>query len=340
MKKISEEIITNINKILVKQTKTVILGHYNPDGDAMGACTGLYNFLTDKVEDLHIIMPSAHADNMNQLPKTEDIITFEKQEDKVKEIILNAGIIFCIDFNHPSRVGDKMRHCLEDSKAVKVLLDHHPDPDSFAEYIISDTTVSSASEIIYEFIKLLDADSILNLDTATCLFTGIMADTICFSVNSSTKRTFEIASELIALGINKDKIYDNVYNNYSLERMKLYGYMLDNKLEILSEVNIAYLTLSISEQKKYNFKHGDSDGFVNAPLSIAGVKACVFFMEKEDMIKISFRSKDKYDVNSFSKKYFNGGGHKKAAGGKLFKMTLDDAVKYFKKKAVEFFGDN
>ncbi len=277
IKKIDLSIITDIKKILSEQPKTVIIGHHNPDGDAMGAGLGLYNFLSDKISDLQIVMPSAHAENMNWLPNIEKVKIFDKQKDEVKEIFKTYDVIFCVDFNTPSRIGDKMKSVLEKSKAIKILLDHHPQPDKFANYIISDTSVSSASEVVYEFIEQVFDKPVLNIDTATCLFTGIMTDTLCFSVNSSKKRTFEITGELLSYDINKDKIYNSVYNNYSEDRMKLFGYVLDKKMEIIPGTYLSYFSLSIEEQKKYNFKHGDSDGFVNAPLSIKGIFVSVFF---------------------------------------------------------------
>ena len=338
MKQLETSLIEGIKKILKPQTKTVILGHHTPDGDAMGASMGLYNFLKDKITDLNVMMPNRHTKNMEWLPEVGKIIIFEDDIEKFKQIFDAAELIICVDFNIPERVGDKMKHLLENSKSKKILLDHHPQPGNFADFTISDISVSSASEIIYEFIKLIFPEAEINIDSASCIFSGIMTDTNCFSVNSSKKGTYEIVSELLAIGVQKDTIYDKVYNNYSLSRMRLLGYVLDNKLKLIQNNSIAYFSLSIQEQKKYDFTNGDSDGFVNYPLSISGVNVSVFFTEKPDFIKLSLRSSGDYDVNLFSRKFFNGGGHKNAAGGRLFNISLFEAEKFFIKKANEFFN--
>ena len=337
MKQIETSIIEGIKKILIPETKTVILGHHTPDGDAMGASMGLYNFLKDKIKDLFVMMPNNYTKNMEWMPAVNNLIIYESDTEKFTKIFDNTQLIICVDFNIPERVGDKMKHLLEKSKALKILLDHHPQPGDFADFTISDTSVSSASEIVFEFIKLIFTENKLNIDAASCIFSGIMTDTNCFSVNSSKKRTYEIVSELLETGVQKDYIYDKVYNNYSLNRMRLLGYVLDKKLKLIENNSVAYFSISSDEQKQYDFTNGDSDGFVNYPLSISGVNISVFLTEKSDYIKLSFRSNGDYDVNMFARKYFNGGGHKNAAGGRLFNISLAQAEEFFIQKTNEYF---
>lgn len=240
---------------------------------------------------------------------------------------MQAEIIFAVDFNCFKRSGEAETF-LRNADAYKVLIDHHPDPEPGFDYLISDTSVSSASELVYEFLIRLKAKHLIDRTIAECLFTGIMADTGSFSYNSSQPRTFSILSELIDYGVEKEKISHKLYDNYSQERMRLMGYCLSENMRVFTRYRTACICLSKSEMQRYHYKEGDSEGFVNLPLSIRGVVFTALFTEKDGYVKTSFRSRGSFDVNAFSRKHFGGGGHTNAAGGR-FQGTLPQAVGFF-----------
>jgi phosphoesterase RecJ-like protein len=221
-----------------------------------------------------------------------------------------------------------MMDAIVSSKARKVMIDHHPFPLLQVDFSLSFTEVSSTAELIYEFILALNGQQHMNKSIATCIYTGIMTDTGCFSYNSSRTRTFEIVSHLLSYAIKKDAIYHQVYDNFSLQRMRLLGYSLNEKMQVFPEFHTALISISLDEQKRYDFVTGDSEGFVNYPLSIKGIRFSAFFMEKKDKVKISFRSRGSFPVNAFSEKHFSGGGHLNAAGGESL-LSLNDTIKKF-----------
>ena len=250
------------------------------------------------------------------------MIIHKGKDSQAEEILTNADLIICIDFNAPSRVK-KLEKSLTESGARKILLDHHPEPENFTDFGISKIKSSSASEVVMEFIELADWDSFLDKKTAEILYTGIMTDTLNFSINTAGAQTFERVGKLLALGIDKERIFDSVYNTYSWERLQLMGYLISQKTHLIEEHNVAYIVFEKPDKKFYNYKPGDHDGIVNIPLSVEKVKASILFMEMNDKIKISLRSKSGFDVNLLARKYFNGGGHTLAAGGSLTIDTKD-----------------
>ncbi len=319
------QLINNINQYLLPEKNITIIGHYAPDGDAIGACLALHNLFKKLGLNSSVVMPSGIPEFLEYLPGAGEIIEHNNIKQDAEDLLNNADIIFCVDFNSVSRV-EKLSDVLKKSSAVKVMLDHHPEPENFPDFIISDTSVSSASEIVYEFIINWNK-SYIDKEIADCIYTGIMTDTLNFSVNSSQRRTFEIIADLLSYGIDKDEIYSQVYNNYSYDRMRLAGYVLNQKMKIIPEYKSSYIILTKDDLKQYNFKQGDQEGFVNLPLSVKGVKIACFFMEKSDCVKVSLRSLEDYDVNKFARKYFNGGGHRNAAGGKLF-IDINEVEEY------------
>lgn len=231
-----------------------------------------------------------------------------------------------------------MENFLNNLSTTKILIDHHPDPENFADVIISSTDVSSTSELLYKFLTSLKEASHINKDIAECLYTGIMTDTGSFSYNSSSPDTYYIVSKLIEEGIDKDKIYWKVYDNYSIDRMRLLGYCLNQKLKVFPEYAAAYISITKAELEKYNYEPGDSEGFVNYPLSIKGIVFSVIFIEHEEHIKISFRSKGKFYANHFAMKHFNGGGHRNAAGG-YSEKSLNETLRIFEQKIQDYKED-
>ncbi len=326
MKTINNQIITDIKSLLKASTKITIISHYAPDGDAVGSSTALYQIFKKEKFDVSMVVPSDISKNLEKIPFSNEIVSFSKKPNKVKELLQNADIIFCTDFNAFSRVGD-VSEILSSSPAKKIMLDHHPQPEDCADFVISDPGVSSASEIVYEFILLMGYEQLIDKDVATSIYTGLMTDTINFTVNSEKQRTFEIASKLLSYKIDKKGIYNNIFNNYSIDRMRFSGYVLYEKMKFIENKNTAYIIISKEELDKFNFKSGDHDGFVNMPLSIKDIETSILVIEHEKYLKISLRSKTNYDVNALSRKYFNGGGHKNASGGRLY-INLEEVESY------------
>lgn len=332
---IKETIAKRISAELKNKNNIIIFTHRNPDGDALGAALGLYHFLKMQKKDVRVISPNAYPEFLHWLPGDEEIIQFNKQKTFAKDIISGAEIIFHLDFNALSRIGELEKLVLNNKESVKILIDHHPDPEPFADIEISETSVSSTAELVYYLIRLLDRKSLKNKDICTCLFTGIMTDTGCFSFNSSLPSTWEVVADLLRSGINKDRIFDRVYNNFSAPRMKLLGFSLDQKMTVLPEYHTAYISLSREEMKMYDFQTGDSEGFVNYPLSIKGILFSVLFLEKEKYVKLSLRSRGEFPVNDFARRYFNGGGHRNAAGGEC-KLSLQETLTRFEQLLPDF----
>ncbi|MDR1671844.1 MAG: bifunctional oligoribonuclease/PAP phosphatase NrnA [Bacteroidales bacterium] len=319
--------VIRLKDALATPGRIVITNHQGPDGDAMGALTALYQFLRKKGYEVAMITPNDYPEFLHWLPCTDETINFMRQKELATATIEKADYIFHLDYSQIKRSADMIR-LLSESKAVRILIDHHPEPSLSADYLFSDTNASSTCELLFDMLKIWDA-ALIDRDIASCLYTGIMTDTGCFSFRSATSYTFTTVSELLAYGIDRDAIYDQVYDNFSAQRMRLMGYCLNNKMEVFPEYHTAIISLNLEEQRRYDFVTGDSEGFVNLPLSVNGVRFTAFFLEKEDKIKISFRSKGSFSVNNFARKHFKGGGHLNASGGEI-RISLDETVKKFR----------
>ncbi|MBN1598781.1 MAG: bifunctional oligoribonuclease/PAP phosphatase NrnA [Bacteroidales bacterium] len=304
-----------------------VVTHINPDGDAIGSALALSNLFVNMGHHANVIVPNNFPSFLRWMKNAEKIVVASKSPDKTSQLIKDAEILFAVDFNDISRIIE-FNDAWNKSRGYKVLIDHHPNPKILTNLILSVTEVSSASELVYQFIQTIGAVEYVDKDVATCIYTGIMADTGCFSFNSSFTSTFNTVADLIDKGIDKDKIYDLVYDNYSFDRMRLLGYCLNNKLTHLPEKGAAYITITQKELKDHNFKIGDTEGFVNMPLSIKGINISALFIEKKNMIKVSIRSKGAIPVNKMAEEHFNGGGHVNAAGGESYE-SLDETVDKF-----------
>lgn len=322
-KKAIKELVSN------KEENIVIISHRNPDGDAMGSALGLHNVLKSRGINSHVLLPNDFADFLRWMPGAEDITVFMSQPEKGAEILSKATLIVGVDFNDISRIKE-FKNEYEQLEVRKILIDHHPDPSLKVDVLISETKVSSSAELVYQCLKDSASDNILTPDAATCFYTGIMTDTGNFSHNSSRPETYHIVADLMAKGINKDAIFDKVYNNYTYHRMRLMGYCLNKKMVHLPEYRMAYIWLTSEEQDKFNFVAGDTEGFVNLPLSIKGVVFSALFIEKSDRIKISLRSKRNLAINKIVSEHFRGGGHVNAAGGESY-LSMQKTIKKFLK---------
>ncbi len=311
-----------------------IVTHRNPDGDAIGSSLAMFRVLTKMGHKVQVITPNVYPEFLHWIPGHDQVLVFEKKKKEAQAVIEKAAVIFCLDFNDITRIRE-FRKLVEKSTAYKVMIDHHPDPVQFADCTISDISVSSTSELVYLFIRQLQLLEYIDMETASCIYTGIITDTGVFSYNSSNKQTFLIVAELMDYGFDKDNIYSLIYDNFSADRMRFLGYCLNEKMQVFPEYGAAYISITGDERKRFNFQPGDSEGFVNYPLSVKGVRFSALFVEKKDHVKISFRSKGDFAVNEFSAKYFDGGGHKNAAGGES-KLSLEETLQKFEKLLPEF----
>lgn len=323
-----------IKELLSTPKKIIITTHINPDGDAIGSVLAMNQYLQMKGHEVKVLTPNDYPDFLKWMKGNHEIIIFHDNREKGERLINSADLIFCMDYNEPSRLKDLGEKVLK-SPAQKILIDHHPNPEEIFDYKYSDISVSSTAELLYRFITEMGDKNLINKDIAECLYSGIMTDTGCFSFNSSNPSTFLTCAELLSKGIHKDKIFNLIYNNFSHDRMKLMGYCLNDKLKVIPELHTAYIWLTSEEFKRFNFKAGDTEGFVNLPHSIKDIHFTALFLEKKDHVKISFRSRGNFSVNEFSKKYFNGGGHKNAAGGES-KLSMKETIVKFETLLNEY----
>jgi phosphoesterase RecJ-like protein len=314
--------------------RIALLIHINPDGDALGSSLGLLRVLNNLGHTCQVISPNNFPGFLRWLPGSEKITILRNTPEKAFKIMEHAEILFAVDFNELKRVKE-LNDAFTGSTAFKILIDHHPHPALKADCLLSDVTASSTAELVFDFIGKTNLTPYFDRQAATCLFTGIMTDTGCFSYNSSNRKTWETVARLLDYGINKDEIYYRTYDNFSANRMKLLGYCLNEKMEILPEFHTAYICLTRDDLHKYEFESGDSEGFVNYPLSIKGVRFSAFFIENDTNVRISFRSKGRFAVNEFAKKGFNGGGHANASGAEST-LGLAETIQRFKELLVEF----
>ncbi|MCK7591761.1 bifunctional oligoribonuclease/PAP phosphatase NrnA [Subsaxibacter sp. CAU 1640] len=323
-----KEDITEIEQLLATPKCIVIVPHKNPDGDAIGSSLGLYLYLTKLNHNVHVIAPNDYPDFLKWMPQETSVLKYEQDKSMANDLIAQAQIIFTLDFNALKRV-DEMATPLEASSAIKIMIDHHQQPEDYAKYRYSDTSMSSTCEMIYNFIEMLGDDDSIDEEIATCLYTGIMTDTGSFRYPSTTSKTHHVIANLMDRGANNAEIHNAIYDTNSPERLQLLGCALKN-LKVIPELRTAYITLSQDELNQFNFKKGDTEGFVNYGLSIENILFAAIFIEhkQEGIVKISLRSKGDFSVNEFARAHFDGGGHTNAAGGKS-DLNLKDTVEKF-----------
>ncbi len=302
--------------------------HQKPDGDAMGSTLGLYHFLIQLGHQATVISPTNWADFLNWMPGVKNVLEYERQQVAADKLIEEADWIFCLDFNTLSRTK-KMEDKLGNAKGMRILIDHHQEPqaEKFA-YGISDTSKSSTCEMVYDFIEAAGYDDKINTAVAECLYTGVMTDTGSFRFPSTTSSVHAMVANLKERGFDHSKIHENLFDNFLEARFRFIGNVLMNRMEIFYEYNTALIAIPQGDLIKYNITTGDTEGLVNYPLSIKGIKLAAIIIDRGEERKSSFRSKEGFDVNTFARKYFNGGGHFNAAGGQN-KEPLDEVVKMF-----------
>lgn len=324
----NKETIEVVQDLLASPQRVVIVGHKNPDGDAIGSCLGLSYFLTSLGHKTTVIMPNDFPNFLKWMPGVEEVVIYEKEIDKSSELIEEADLVFTLDFNSLDRVGD-LQQILEKTTAKFVMIDHHQQPADYAVATYSNVKMSSTCEMVYHFMDALGQSDRLSKEIAVNLYTGIMTDTGSFRFSSTSPTTHRVAAKLIEAGAESAIINQNIYDTNSPERMKLLGVALNN-LNILPEYHTAYITLTQKELDDNNFKKGDTEGFVNYALSVDGVDFAVIFIEnkQESIVKISLRSKGDFSVNDFARNHYSGGGHINAAGGKS-SQSLNKTINEF-----------
>ena len=325
-------------RTLVSHADTIIcVCHRSPDGDAIGSLLGWSECLRMMGKEPQMIVPDQYPDFLQWMPNTEKIIRYDKHREGCDWTIQHADLIFCLDFNTISRTGD-MTEALQKSPAQKVLIDHHLDPDVDAVLSISRPKASSASELVFRLAWQLGLFPQATKHFAVPVYCGMMTDTGGFTFNSTDPDIFYIISQLLTKHINKDKIYRNVYHNYSENRIRLMGYVIYEKLVYDAPHHAAYFTLSRNDLKRFHFIKGDAEGLVNIPQQIKGLKLSISLREdteKENLIWVSLRSVDDFPCNEVADRFFNGGGHLNASGGRL-ECSLDEAVRITQQAIIAF----
>lgn len=316
-------------KDFMGQTRTVVIvTHHKPDADALGSSLGLAGYLKKKGHSVTVVTPSDYPEFLHWMPGHKDVLALDRgNESVVAEKINSAEIIFCLDFSALNRIQD-LTEVVRNAPAKKVMVDHHLQPEDFAEFVKWDVQSASTAGLIFNLICELGDQQLIDADIADCLYAGLMTDTGGFRHSNTRYEEFQIASELVRLGANPTKVSKLIYDTNTLERLRLTGFVLSEKLKVLPEYKTVYMTLSAEELKRFGSQTGDTEGFVNYGLSIKGIKLSVMIHERKDSVKLSLRSLGNFSVNEMARKHFEGGGHRNASGGSSA-LTLSQTVEKF-----------
>lgn len=320
--------ITEFKDFLEAPRKAVILTHFKPDADALGSSLGLCHYLKKKGHQPVVITPSDYPDFISWMPGNSDVLVNTRDKlEKIKELIRDSDVIFCLDFSCLDRIHE-LGEMVRESKGKKVLIDHHLEPERFADFEQWDGAAASTAELVYKTIDEMGDSALIDTDIANCLYAGIMTDTGSFRHSNTSYQVFRVASELVKRGANPYLVSKLVYDTNTIERLRLMGYVLSEKLKVLPEYSTAYIVLSADELKRFGSQTGDTEGLVNYGLSIRGIKLSVLISDRKDSIKLSLRSLGDFSVNELARSHFSGGGHRNAAGGQS-SLSLEQTVKKF-----------
>ena len=307
--------IQKLNTALSQSSKILITTHKSPDGDAIGSSVAWYHFLKSQGKETLIVLPDEPADFLRSFLQNVDFMIYEKEEVKVDLMLSDFDLVFCLDYNAPSRVGKQMEALLDKVKCEKVMIDHHQNPVEFCEIVISRPEICSTCQLIYECIDEMDGLEFLTKSCCEAIYLGMLTDTGSFRYPSVTAKTHRILAHLLEMGVEHFKIHEAIFDVNTLDKIQLRAYAIANKFEKIPGFPIGLISMSSEELQRFNYQKGDTEGLVNVILSIEGISIALFLMEAQDGIKMSFRSKGTYFVNDFAEKNFSGGGHKYAAGG-------------------------
>jgi phosphoesterase RecJ-like protein len=327
---------TKYNELLSNSASIIITTHFNPDGDAVGSALALYHVLKGAGYEVSVIIPNRFPDFLGWMADSEKIIIFEEaKNNRAKLFIERADLIFCLDYNALNRIG-KMEESIKTAKGFKVLIDHHPNPQiNEFQLVYSFTSASSTAELVCNFVEQTGLIHLINKEAAECFYAGIITDTGSFSFSCNSARTYQIMALLIEKGIDAENLHRLIYDNFSESRIRLLGYALSQKMLVLSEFHCAIIWLTKQDLDNFNYQIGDSEGLVNYPLSIKEINLSILLTEKENLIRISFRSKGKFAANKIAFEYFDGGGHANAAGGNSY-LSMEATIDKIKEILPKF----
>lgn len=316
-----------LRDFLAERPDIVVTNHHNPDGDAVGSATALTGVLMQLGFRVKMIMPNDYSANLKWMSLSEEVLFYDQSENEADTYLENADLLIHLDYNNPSRSGP-MELAIRHSKAKKFMIDHHQQPVDFCDWTYSDTSMSSTCEMVWHFLAEMQWTELLNKDLAEALYTGIATDTGNFRFSATRPATHRVAAQLLEKGVENQKVASRVYDSNSLSRFQLLGRAL-NGMEVLWDLNAAIIHLTQEDLDACGFQKGDTEGFVNYGLSLEGIELAALIMPRDGKFKLSFRSKTDFDVNQFARKYFEGGGHKNAAGGSS-ERNLADSLNYLK----------
>lgn len=329
---IEEKILAQINLA----EKIVITSHKSPDGDSIGSSMALFHFLKKLNKEVSICHPDPAPKYLQWIPNSNEIITFEENASQVKEKFESADLIFALDYNDASRLGEEMGKLFTETNTFKIMIDHHLKPSDFVDLSLSDTSSCSTCQLIFQVIENSGNINLLDAAIGTPLYTGLVTDSGSFRFNSVNAYTHHVAGYLIRVGVQNDSVHEQLFDLNTVDKLKLRAFATSEKLVVLTELQTAYISLSEDELNQFKHDKGDTEGLVNVALSLEGIQIAAFFAEKEGKIKISFRSKGRnHPVNEFAGKFFSGGGHANAAGG-IFDGKLEDAIALFTKNIHQY----
>ena len=304
-----------LTELLQSPKQIVITTHHKPDGDALGSSLALYHFLRKLGHDAVVVSPTDYPTFIEWMPGNNTVINFEKHPDEAKRLVSKAELIFCLDFNKLYRIN-QLGEIIGATSTTKILIDHHLEPDHFADYELWSIEKSSTAELIYDFIEMLGKLEMIDSDIATCLYAGLLTDTDRFRIPRTTPRVHQITAALLEKGVDHTKVYNEIYETFSENRLRFFGYCMTKCMTVLPNLHTAILAIEGEEIRRYFISTGDTEGLVNYPMMIKEVWMTAIIIQRPDQVKLSFRSKGDIDVNWLCKEFFEGGGHKNAAGGK------------------------
>ncbi|CAM4353976.1 bifunctional oligoribonuclease/PAP phosphatase NrnA [Cytophagaceae bacterium 50C-KIRBA] len=318
--------ISALQAQLTSGTKAVITTHFNPDSDAIGSSLAWQNYLMQLGMDVSVIVPSAVSANLKWMPGAEHILNFEDTLHKVQieALLREAAFVFCLDFSGMQRLHG-LSHWIKAARGTKVVIDHHLNPEDFADYYYHRTTAASTCELIFDLIQEWGDDVRINEAMGSCLYSGIMTDTGSFRHPNTTAHVHEVVAQLIQKGVNTNAIHRNIFDSASIDRLRFLGHILANRLDYLPAYHLSLMWITEEDQKQFNSQAGDTEGIVNYGLQIAGAIWAILLIQRPDGIKLSFRSIEPFAVNEFASRYFEGGGHKNASGGRFSSSSIEGA---------------
>lgn len=326
---------TELRILLGESKKIVVTSHNNPDGDAMGSLLAMYHYLRKKGHDVSAVVPNRFPGFYGWMPGTDDILVYEKEAKKIQKLLAGAQLIFCLDYNAIDRFGAPSE-ILAKAPAKRMMIDHHVEPrlDDF-DYHFSVVNTSSTGELVYDFIVMMGDKPLLDKRIADCLYTSIVTDTGSFSYAANNAKTYQVTAELVSLGVNASQVHRLIYDTFTENRLRLLGHAIINRMIVWDDFHTALVYLTKDDLKKYDVKVGDTEGIVNYPLMMDKINLSILLTEKENIIRMSFRSKGGFPANQLVSKYFNGGGHLNAAGGKSF-ATMEKTIEKVKEVLPEY----